>query len=176
MRRYSGWTLKETLIAVGVIVLLVALLFPVVQVVRYRAYETKCRANLWNIMLVYDELKNKGYRGEELRKKILNFIADNPEIGRCPMTGVGYVSLSILSQHQVGEDIWMDNPQVVVSCSCHTDPKKRYVVEENCTRIIRHDGALDTWFLSGVDRNGELSVEYAPDIVKIKRPVSEINP
>ncbi len=167
MRRYSGWTLKETLIAVGVIVLLVALLFPVVQVVRYRAYETKCRANLWNIVLKYDDFKSQGYKGKELRKQVLFFVEDNPDIGRCPLSGEEYIVITEQGiQNHFGES-WTHNPDVIVFCSCHVDPKKQYQME-NCVRVIRNDEAPETWYLSGTDRDGKIEVRYAPHIVRVQ--------
>ncbi len=161
---------------IGLIVLLAALLYPIVQIVRYRSYEIKCRANLWNIMLKYEDFKSQGYKGQELRRQVMYFVEDHPEVGRCPLTGREYTVLTILNQHRIltkytqhripPGDIWVDNPEVIVSCSCHVDPKKRYKMEGCLRKLLRLDQEEpDTWYLSGVDRGGQLSVEYAPDIV-----------
>ncbi len=168
MRSQRGWTLKEFLIVIGVIMLLAALVYPIIQIARYRSYETKCRANLWNIMLKYQAFKDEGYKGQELRRQTMFYAQEHPEVGKCPLTGEEYVILTILGSHEMGDELWMDNPEVVVACPCHLDPKRKYKME-GCTRVAAPGEPYDTWQLSGVDRGSHVSVEYAPDMVRIQR-------
>lgn len=61
MRTY-GFTLKQLLVVLVIIAALAALLFPAVQMARYRVLEAKCRANLWTIYTKYKliRMQNNG--------------------------------------------------------------------------------------------------------------------
>jgi|GEM_PF-3509005 len=169
MRRIDGWSLKELLIVIGLIVLFAALIYPVVQLVRYRSYESRCRANLWNCALKYQELKDQGYKGAELRRQLLWWMSDNPQVGSCPMTGIGYTCITVFSTHHIENETWEDNREVIVRCHCHPDFRRGYKMTPDCLVTIPPGTGPAAWFLSAVERGNHISVEYAPDIVRVQR-------
>jgi type II secretory pathway pseudopilin PulG len=169
MRRIDGWSLKELLIVIGLIVLLAALVYPVVQLARYRSYEARCRANLWNCALKYQELKDQGYKGRELRRQLLWWMSDNPQVGSCPMTGHSYITITDFSPLHIGNEVWEANREVIVLCHCHPDLRRGYKLTSDCAVTIPQGQGPACWFLSAVERGNHISVEYAPDIVRVQR-------
>lgn len=142
--RPLGWTLKQLLVVLAIVAALVALLFPVVQLVRYRVLEAKCRANLWAIYTKYKLLKiqNGGRWDVETAKEFRRWLL-SPEglkVISCPLSGEPYHIPPIRLAY---DDANLKDPyllstietpdysistyireDLVAECSCHTRPPR----------------------------------------------------
>ena len=57
--RRRGFTMVELLVVIGIIVLLVAILFPVFSVVKGKARETQCRTNLHMLAVALKQYRDE---------------------------------------------------------------------------------------------------------------------
>jgi type II secretory pathway pseudopilin PulG len=134
--RQSGWTLKQLLVVLAIIALLAALLFPVVQIVRYRLLEVRCRANLWAIYTKYRLIKMEhgGRWNAEAAKEFWQWI-NSPEgvkVLYCPLSGEEYELHAFLPYTQkdmpdpycspIADFSVCFRADVVATCACHTRP------------------------------------------------------
>ncbi|GBC92370.1 hypothetical protein HRbin15_00838 [bacterium HR15] len=133
MRGY-GFTLKQLLVVLVIIAALAALLFPVVQIVRYRVLEAKCRANLWTIYMKYKliRMQNNDRWDEEAIKefRMWRLSPEGLKVIKCPLSGEYYGIIA--NDHDprkpylIGGDeiaLYMrDN--LVAMCYCHTRPPR----------------------------------------------------
>lgn len=126
MRRL-GFTLKQVLAAIGIILLLVGLTVPVGMIVRARALEAKCRANLAALGAWYNSQLATGQRVGYLQVK--QFLLHDPagKKLRCPLSGRIYNILPAEVQPVLdGEEfILRKNPNTLAYCECHIHPSAR---------------------------------------------------
>ncbi len=134
----GGWSLKQLLVVLAIMVMLAALVFPVFQIVRYRVLEAKCRANLWAIYTEYKLLKiRNGGRWDSNTAKELNqwLISQGPEILRCPLSGDNYniVALRFHPMYDISNPYLLSDfgkwgvyyrEGLVATCECHTRPPR----------------------------------------------------
>jgi len=147
--RQSGWTLKQLLVVLAIIALLAALLFPVVQIVRYRLLEARCRANLWAIYTKYRLIKMEhgGRWNVEAAKELHEWIysreglqGERREMFFCPLSGEFYHIPALIPYDRLifgrptdrdpyllsdfGEVGAYLRADVVATCQCHTRPPR----------------------------------------------------
>jgi len=137
--RQSGWTLKQLLVVLAIIALLAALLFPVVQIVRYRLLEARCRANLWAIYTKYRLIKMEhgGRWNAEAAKELQEWIysPEGLKVYFCPLSGESYSILSAFPRRftnnrdpyllsDLDEFSVYHREDVVATCQCHTRPPR----------------------------------------------------
>ncbi|GBC93913.1 hypothetical protein HRbin15_02415 [bacterium HR15] len=134
MNPNRAFTLKEVLIGLTIIGLLIVLLYPVYQITRYRVLETRCRANLWAILIKYKQLKME-YNGkvgtEEFIEAFRAWMAtpEGQATSYCPLSHRGYSFSDRVNYHCYVENpnipqefLVVDSSILVAWCSCHRRP------------------------------------------------------
>jgi type II secretory pathway pseudopilin PulG len=130
--KQSGFTLKESIVAILIIILIAGLLYPVFLIARSRASEAQCRANLAALWTWYSTQS----AGEKVdRVKLQLFLYTHPEGKkiRCPLSGKAYELLPADGQPYVeGPDyILRINPYILAYCEHHIHPSARERVGYN---------------------------------------------
>lgn len=132
-----GLTLKELLIALSIIALLGILIYPVYRIVRHRALEAQCRANLWGIYLKYKELASQYRVGTyEFRSEFTRWLRtpEGRKLAYCPLGGpyrlnerLPFVTydIQIPRERILRRGLRMDNRKLIAFCRCHSVPVKR---------------------------------------------------
>ena len=133
--RGNGFTLKQLLVVLVIIVALAALLFLVVQMVRYRVLEARCRANLWTIYTKYKliRMQNNDRWDEEAMKefRMWRLSPEGLKVIQCPLSGEYYGTPAIERDPRkpyIGADFdtfavyFREN--IVAYCMCHTRPPR----------------------------------------------------
>ena len=170
--RKRGWTLKEILVVLVIIAALAALLYPVVQIVRYRVLEAKCRSNLWAIYTKYKLMKaqNGGRWDRAIAQEFKQWLV-SPEglkVMFCPLSGEAYYVIPTRYAHpDLGDDPYLMTridgrrgsfeirlrEELVAYCVCHTRPPR-----PRC----RHPHAGPLCYLMILDI-GDGKMDYAVD-------------
>lgn len=164
-----GLTLKELLIAFAIMALLGVLIYPVYRIMRHRALEAQCRANLWAIYLKYKELASQYRFGTyEFRREFTRWV-NTPE-GRkliyCPLGGMytfnERMRLVIYHIETPPEELLrtgraMDNREMIAYCMCHCLPLKHRCPPRSVEEAYM---GLEDKFLAVFDK-GDGQVRYA---------------
>lgn len=169
--RQAGLSLKQLLVVLLIIVALAALLFPVVQMVRYRALEAKCRANLWAIYMKYKMLKiqNNGRWDAHTARELERWLVtpEGLKVLFCPLSGEDYSVIATRPAWASGDPYLAATnnkfstrirKDIVAQCPCHTRPPRprcgRPYVGPACELSVLDigDGKIDyTFFIYTVD-------------------------
>lgn len=160
-----GWTLKETLVVLGLLILIAVLVYPVYQIWRQRTLEARCRANLWAIYLKYTELKSNYRVGSPQFCRAFDEWSETAEAQKvlyCPLGQVPYIlnRYTIRPAEHVLESprevflrirVPIDHRELVAFCDCHRIP-----FTGECGGLLK----ADERFLAVFDRGGG-QVRYA---------------
>jgi len=128
----TGSTLTQLLVSLVIIAALVALLFPLVSMWRYRSLEARCRANLWAILTHYQLMKQQQNGKVDMRefKRWLHSSPESASFRYCPLGDVYRVAYEYDPAYNYDgppeyrpPDGILD-PSLVVFCFCHTKPIK----------------------------------------------------
>lgn len=166
-----GLTLKEVLVAILIVVLLIGLLYPVVLIVRSRALEAKCRANLLALWTWYNAQQASGEKVTNTKLRLFLFTHPDGKKIRCSLCGANYVTLPADSQPFVeGPDyILRKNPHILAYCPWHIHPSAQIAgYNTDGTPIVMGTGA-DRWdnpVYLAVYKNGQ--VKYV-DVYQVER-------
>jgi hypothetical protein len=171
----TGFTQKESIVAIFIVILIVGLLYPVFLIARSRASEAQCRANLAALWTWYSTQS----AGEKVdRVKLQLFLYTHPEGKkiRCLLSGKPYELLPADAQPFVeGPDyILQKNSHILAYCPYHIHPSAQIAgYNPDGTPYIMGSGA-DKWdnpvYLT-VYKDGQ--VKYA-DVYQVERRAQSI--
>jgi type II secretory pathway pseudopilin PulG len=131
--KQSGFTLKESIVAILIIILIAGLLYPVFLIARSRASEAQCRANLAALWTWYSTQQSAGEKVDRVKLQLFLYTHPEGKKIRCPLSGKAYELLPADGQPYVeGPDyILRKNPHILAYCEHHIHPSARERVGYN---------------------------------------------
>lgn len=131
--KQSGFTLKESIVAILIIILIAGLLYPVFLIARSRALEAQCRANLVALWTWYHAQQASGEKVTNRKLRLFLFTHPEGKKIRCPLSGRAYETLPADMQPFVEGPgyILRINPYILAYCEHHIHPSARERVGYN---------------------------------------------
>lgn len=179
-----GFSLKQLLVVVAIIVALAVLVFPLISIVRYRVLETRCRANLWAILVKYKSLKEQN-KGKVEWEQLEEWLFGSPEtvsIRFCPLNSasgrripyfLNNLDALVRVTERQGNSYYArkrdleskPDESVIAYCICHTQP-----IRGGCKFPL----SFSEYKVLAVCDDGDGKVEYRflyPDLFYEPQPV-----
>ncbi|GIV05817.1 MAG: hypothetical protein KatS3mg016_1392 [Fimbriimonadales bacterium] len=169
--RTKGFTLKEFLVAILIMILIIGLLYPAFLITRSRVSEAKCRANLLALWTWYNTKQALGEKVNNTNIRLFLFLHPDGQKMRCPLSGKAYSTLPADGQPFVeGPDyILRKNPHILAYCPWHIHPSAKVTgYNPDGTPIVMGTGS-DRWdnpVYLAVYKNGQ--VKYV-DVYQVER-------
>jgi type II secretory pathway pseudopilin PulG len=145
--KQSGFTLKESIVAILIIILIAGLLYPVFLIARSRASEAQCRANLAALWTWYSTQQSAGEKVDRVKLQLFLYTHPEGKKIRCPLSGKAYELLPADGQPYVEcpDYILRKNPHILAYCPYHVHPSAQIAgYNPDGTPYIMGSGA-DKW-------------------------------
>lgn len=125
--RLRGLTLKELIVVIAILVLLAAVLYPVGINIRYRALETKCRANLSALGSWYNAQLSAGIKMDRVKIQLFLYFDPEGQKIRCPLSGKSYTILPADGQPIIEGPgyVLRKDQRILAYCPWHIHPAAR---------------------------------------------------